>query len=103
MLNDVIWYLRIVNDYPSIKEVAEKMGVTSAYLCEIEKGKKKPSLNILQKIASEYNVPLSQILFFDEKIERDKLNYQEALYLIVEYYINKKDPSVNTQPKILKK
>ncbi|MGB9839784.1 helix-turn-helix domain-containing protein [Thermovenabulum sp.] len=40
----------------SLKELAEKTGLSVSYLSEIETGKKKPSLEVVQKLADALNV-----------------------------------------------
>ena len=49
------------------KELANQLGITATYLSEIENGKKKVSLDLIQKYAIHYNIKCSTILFFDEQ------------------------------------
>ncbi|MCZ7597545.1 MAG: helix-turn-helix domain-containing protein [Gammaproteobacteria bacterium] len=43
--------LRLVRDYHRLdqRELAGKLGISPSYLSELEKGKKKPSLELLEK------------------------------------------------------
>ena len=49
------------------KELANQLGISATYLSEIENGKKKVSLDLIQKYAIHYNIKCSTILFFDEQ------------------------------------
>ena len=51
-------------------DFAERIGITQAYLSQIENGKKQPSTEVLQKIADFFEVPLP-ILFWFGVEERD--------------------------------
>ena len=44
-------------------DLANKLGIAQSYLSNIETGRKKPSLRLLEKIAKTVNVPLP-ILFW---------------------------------------
>lgn len=43
------------------KELAEMVGVGNDWICDIEKGNGKPSMKVLEKIAEQLNVSLSEI------------------------------------------
>ena len=94
MLGYILKLTRIANDM-SIKQAAEKTGVSSAYFSEIESGNKKPTLSMLKKICETYNLPVSSLLSFEEIATAKNLNYQEALIMILKYYVNKLDNSLD--------
>ncbi len=48
-------------------ELADQIGISRPYLNEIERNKKTPSLDILQKYADRFDVPLSSIMLFAER------------------------------------
>jgi len=54
----------------SLREVGEAVGVSGSYLSQIETGERKPSAEILRKLAPAYGVPVRDILevagFLDE-------------------------------------
>ncbi|MCP5105163.1 MAG: helix-turn-helix transcriptional regulator [bacterium] len=52
-IKDVRTHLRIQQ-----KEMAQKLGITSAHLSEIEKGKSSPSTELVLKITKTYNMSL---------------------------------------------
>lgn len=77
----------------TLKELAEKVGITASFLSDIENSKKQPSVETLGKLAEAFNVPL-YMLFKDissedllEKSDKDTLNQNsfilqaEALFL----------------------
>ena len=45
-------------------DLAKRVGVTQAYLSQIEYGKKKPSLDVLETIAEKLQAPLPVLLWF---------------------------------------
>lgn len=49
--------------------LASTLGISNSYLSEIESGKKEPTLDILNKYAATFNVPLSSILAFSETLD----------------------------------
>lgn len=53
----------------SQKDLADDLGISPAHLCWIEKGKKPPSLEILNSYSKVFSLPLSSILYFAEESE----------------------------------
>jgi transcriptional regulator with XRE-family HTH domain len=43
------------------EELAEKVGISRAYMGYIEQGRNTPSIEVLQKISSRLRVPLQQL------------------------------------------
>lgn len=39
-------------------QLAERVGITGAYLSQIETGKKEPAIEVLRKISNELQIPL---------------------------------------------
>lgn len=87
MIGYILKLIRVANNNMSTKDVAKMLDVSSSHISLIEKGDKKPSLTMLKKISSVYNIPLSEILLFDEIQEQKGLNYQQTLKMILEYYV----------------
>lgn len=81
-LGNVLKLLRIANDL-NTKELASKIGVSSAYISEVESNIKKPSLDMLSKYSSALNVSRSTILYFDEENEKHGYGYQKLLLEIL--------------------
>lgn len=61
----------------SIKDLAEKAGVTSSLLSQIERGLANPSLNSLRAIAQALDVPIT--VFFQEPINGAALVVKKSL------------------------
>lgn len=68
MLNRALKLLRTYHQL-SQTELASKLEVSNSYLCEIEKGVKQPSLDLLSQYARVFKMPVSNILLFSEEIE----------------------------------
>ena len=81
-LNEILRLLRIAQDI-SAKEVAEKMGVRSSYVTDVERGDRTPSLKTLDKYCCALGIS-AEILFKlrDEQI-REKLPYRKLLIKIL--------------------
>ena len=63
--------LRLIRVFHDIKqnELAERLGISKSYLSELERGKKSPSIEIVRQYASEFQMPVSSILFFSEQLD----------------------------------
>jgi len=60
--------LRLLRSFHQISqaELAISLEISRSYLSELESGKKTPSLDLLQRYASVFNIPLSTLIFFSE-------------------------------------
>jgi len=63
--------LRLLRTYHHLKQrdLAERLGISGSYLSEIEAGGKEPSIDLLAKYADIFNMPVSSIVLFSEKID----------------------------------
>ena len=63
--------LKLVRQYHNINQtqLASKLSISTSYLSELESGKKEPSIEILQRYAQHFNVPLSSLVVFSETLE----------------------------------
>ena len=63
--------LRLVRVFHDMNQttLAERLEISKSYLSEIESGKKQVTLELLQKYADTFGMPLSSLLFFAERIE----------------------------------
>lgn len=52
----------------SAKELANKIGITPVFLCYIESGNKKPSLDTLEKICKALDISMAD-LFINETVK----------------------------------
>lgn len=69
MVNEVLRLLRVYNDMKS-SDLAEKMNLSSSYISEIESGKKKVSIDIINKYSNFFEIPSSSILLMSESLDR---------------------------------
>lgn len=67
LLNRALKLLRTYHQY-SQTNLAKKLEISNSYLCEIEKGIKSPSIDLLAKYSELFKMPVSTILLFSEKI-----------------------------------
>lgn len=60
--------LRLLRSFHQINQsdLASSLEISRSYLSELESGKKTPSLDLLQRYASFFNIPLSTLIFFSE-------------------------------------
>lgn len=68
MLGEALRLIRVYHDMKQ-KQVAERLNVSTSYLSEIEKGHKTPSLDMIQRYSEFFELPISSIMFFAERIE----------------------------------
>ena len=63
--------LRLVRVFHDMNQttLAERLQISKSYLSEIESGKKQVTLELLQKYADTFGMPLSSLLFFAEQVE----------------------------------
>ena len=80
-IKEVRTYLRIQQ-----KEMAQKLGITSAHLSEIEKGKSSPSIELVMKITKIYNMSLEYIflnrgnmIYSDANSESEKFTFDSKI------------------------
>ncbi len=71
MIGDALRLIRVFHDLRQ-KELAEKLGIASSHLSEIEHGKKQPTLQLLETYAAEFKMPVSSIMFFSEQMNESR-------------------------------
>ena len=68
VLAEALRLIRIFHDMKQ-NELAAHLGISGSHLSEIESGKKQPTLKLVEHYSSEFEIPVSSILFFSEKLE----------------------------------
>jgi len=63
MTGEGLRLLRVYKDL-KVKDLAERLAISANYLSEIEKGKKVPSIEIVEKYAKAFGTSPAMILFF---------------------------------------
>jgi transcriptional regulator with XRE-family HTH domain len=66
MLNEALRLVRVFHDLNKT-QAAERVGLSKSYVTELERGDKKVTLEVLQKYALGFNIPLSSLMFFAEQ------------------------------------
>lgn len=82
-LGNVLRLFRIARDM-TVKELAEKMDVSSSYICDVERGARNPSMETYQKYSDALRVPLSTIIFFNEEVTSYGYSYRKLLISILQ-------------------
>jgi len=94
--------LRIINGF-SVREVADKLGVTSVYIRAIESGERKPSRNVIEGLSKVFGIRPSQLLYLSEEVEENKhkYNYRASLEFLLQQLAEfQKDRNGNNYEKI---
>ena len=73
MLGNTLNRLRGIYGY-SAKEMSELLGISSSYLSEIENGKKKVSMDLLDRYSELFGLRVSTLVRFSEDYEDAELN-----------------------------
>ncbi|MCY4284142.1 MAG: helix-turn-helix transcriptional regulator [Thiotrichales bacterium] len=68
MLAEALRLMRVFHDVKQT-ELAQRLSISKSHLCEIERGRKQPTLALIDRYAAEFGIPRSSILFFAEGLE----------------------------------
>lgn len=71
MLGEALRLIRVFHDMKQI-ELAGRLGVSKSHISEIEKGSKSPSLDLIERYAETFKMPVSSIMFFAEELPNAK-------------------------------
>ena len=63
----------------SLRDVTGRIGVSSSYLSQIERGDKKPGSNVIRKLSAVYNVDAQELMKRAERADRPDPNSDEVL------------------------
>lgn len=67
MLGEALRLIRVFHDLKQ-NELADRLGISQSHLSDIERGSKTPSSELVARYAQEFDLPVSSIWFFDEKL-----------------------------------
>jgi len=81
LLGSVLKHIRIFN-HQTQSELADNISLSRSYISEIESGSKIPTLEVLQKYAEFFDIPLSSIMLFDEEY-KDKKSLKKKTKLLL--------------------
>jgi transcriptional regulator with XRE-family HTH domain len=62
------------------QELAKRLAISNNYLCLLEKGKRTPSITLLEALANELNVPVSQVVWGAAEIPSNLSTQERRLY-----------------------
>lgn len=71
MLGKVLRLIREQNDV-SLTQAAIELGMSKAYVSELENDKKVPTLETLERYSKTFEIPVSHILFFSENYDSNE-------------------------------
>jgi len=71
MLNEALKKIRVFHEMKQV-DLAKDLNISKSYLSEIESGRKSISMDILQKYAEIFSVPVSSLLLFSENLDAAK-------------------------------
>lgn len=70
MIGEALRILRVFNGYKA-KELAETLEISPSFISEIENGRKKPTLDLLNKYGEVFHVKVSTLILFSESLDED--------------------------------
>lgn len=68
MLGEALRLIRVYHDLKQ-KDAAARLGVSTSYISDIERGDRTPTLAVIQKYATAFDMPVSSIMFFAENLD----------------------------------
>ena len=71
MLNRALKLLRTYHQLTQV-ELAKRLSISNSYLSEIETGVKTPGIDLLEKYAEIFKMPVSSIMLFSEKMSGEE-------------------------------
>jgi len=71
MINKALKLIRQFHNYKQA-DLASIFGISKSFLSEIESGKKTVSLDLLNKYSSQFDIPVSSLVFFSETLSSKK-------------------------------
>jgi len=82
-IGNVLYSLRLIEKL-SVKELAEKMGVASTYICDVEANRKRPSLDKIEQFSDALGVDPHTIIYFNEQGKKCRYNHKKLLLGILQ-------------------
>lgn len=75
--------LKLIRQYHRLSqaELADKLGLSRSFISELEKlGGKKPSIDVIERYASFFKIPVSSLLLFAEKSGATDLREKSRIF-----------------------
>lgn len=67
-LGEALRLIRVFHDYTTT-ELSKELDISSSFISDIERSKKKPSMDLIGKYASVFKTTPASILLFSEELE----------------------------------
>jgi transcriptional regulator with XRE-family HTH domain len=91
--------LKLVRQFHNIKQkkLADDINISNSYLSEIEADKKEVTLELLKKYSVYFNIPMSSLMLFSEKLEdnsiaeRFRVRFASKIKQIMEWVVAQDD------------
>lgn len=80
MMNEALRLLRVYHDMNQA-DVAAHVGISKSYVSEIESGNKKVSMDLLEKYSVAFNVPMSSLMLFAERVDENQFSEDVRMYV----------------------
>lgn len=74
--------LKLIREFHRLSqsEVAGKVGLSNSYISELEKGSKKPTVEVLEKYAKTFRIPVSSLVLFAEEVDHNRLSERTRVF-----------------------
>ncbi|HIF9422387.1 TPA: helix-turn-helix domain-containing protein [Photobacterium damselae] len=78
--------LRILRQFHQLQkvELAEKLGLSTGQLSDIEAGKKPVNISLLNKYSELFDIPVSSLVFFSDSLDNEKANAKRFRHLMAD-------------------
>jgi len=75
--------LKLIRQYHRLSQVdlAKKIDLSKSFISELESGSKKASIDVLEKYASFFRIPVSSLLLFAEKTDRGDFRDRSRIFV----------------------
>lgn len=80
MLNRALRLIRVYHDL-NLSETSQRIGLSKSYISEMERGRKKVSLDVLQKYSAAFGIPMSSLMLFAEHVEDGRFSEGSRVYI----------------------
>ncbi|WP_420507233.1 helix-turn-helix domain-containing protein [Nitratireductor aquimarinus] len=80
MINNALRVLRLYLGL-SQKQIADELDLSQSMISEIENGSKSVSMDVLEKYSLNFNIRMSQLIFFAEELEGEPIKMRGKLII----------------------
>jgi transcriptional regulator with XRE-family HTH domain len=75
--------LKLVRQYHRLTQagLAEKLELSKSFISELEAGNRKPSIDVLEKYADFFRLPLSSLMLFSEQLDSNDWHERSRVFV----------------------